>query len=109
MSLSYSDKFEVMSILFKPYKVESGYTSVYKNIPLDVYEKYKQFFDYTRFRVMFRGKLNYKELKLLNGGIYRQYDASVRKVNAKRVDVYQLTDNQIALNRALREEYLNNA
>lgn len=107
-NLSYSDKFTIMSIIFAPYKVRGNeYTSKYKNIPIEVYNKYKEFIDYTAFVARFRGKVNYKDIPLRNGGVYRQYDASVRKVNAKRVDIYEIPLYHVSNKRQNREEYLN--
>jgi hypothetical protein len=104
--LSYSDKSQVMSILFAPYKVTGGFTCTYKNVPIALYEKYKEFIDFTAFRGMFRGKRAFKTIMTRSGHVYKQYDAFTRKVNATRVDIYPLNDYKVRSNRIERETFL---
>lgn len=94
LNLSYTDKSEVMSIIFRPYAVRSNeYTSSYKNIPILVYDEYKEFIDFTTFRGVFRG-------------VRRIGDNSTRRINADSVDIYELDIVTINSNRMNRMEYL---
>jgi len=105
LALQYENKRQLMHLMLNQYSVdiamtyryggrEVNYTAIYKNVPMAVYNDTKRYFDYTRFRVMFRGKR-------LFGNSY-----STPKCNAKCVDVYEFSSNQVIANRNNRETYL---
>ena len=105
MKMQYDNKKELMRLMFCQYAVdiamtykyngrEVNYTALYKNVPMAVYNDTKRYFDYTRFRVMFRGKR------------FSRDSYSTPKCNAKCVDVYELSGNQVIENRINRETYL---
>lgn len=105
LALQYENKKELMRLMFCQYAVDIAmtykyngrqvnYTAIYKNVPMAVYNDTKKYFDYTRFRVMFRGKR-------LFGNSY-----STPKCNAKCVDVYEFSADQMIANRINRETYL---
>jgi len=74
--LSYSDKEVIMDAIFGNHKSPTGFRSVYKALPIGNYEVIKQFIDFTKYYVMFRGPRP-----------HRGY--STRKANAHSFDVYQ--------------------
>lgn len=105
MNMQYENKKELMRLMFCQYAVDIAmtykynerqvnYTSLYKNVPMAVYNDTKKYFDYTRFRVMFRGKR------------FSRNSYSTPKCNAKCVDVYEFSANQVIENRINRETYL---
>ena len=104
LALQYENKRQLMHLMLNQYSVdiamtyryggrEVEYRSIYKNVPMAVYNDIKKYFDYTRFRVMFRGK------RFRNS-------YSTPKCNAKCVDVYEFSGNQVIDNRNNRETYL---
>ena len=74
--LSYSDKEVIMDAIFSNCKSPDGFRSVYKAVPVGNYEVIKQFIDFTKYYVMFRGPRP-----------HRGY--STRKRDAHSFDVYQ--------------------
>lgn len=105
LALQYENKKELMKLMLCQYAVNDtmtykyngrqvNYTALYKNVPMAVYNDTKRYFDYTRFRVMFRGKR------------FSRDSYSTPKCNAKCVDVYELSANQVIENRINRESYL---
>jgi hypothetical protein len=105
LALQYENKRQLMHLMLNQYSVdiamtyryggrEVQYTSIYKNVPMAVYNDIKRYFDYTRFRVMFRGKR------------FSRNSYSTPKCNAKCVDVYEFSGNQVIDNRNNRETYL---
>lgn len=105
MNMQYDNKRQLMHLMLNQYSVdiamtykyngrEVNYTAIYKNVPMAVYNDIKRYFDYTRFRVMFRGKR------------FSRNSYSTPKCNAKCVDVYEFSGNQVIENRINRETYL---
>ena len=105
MDMQYSNKSELMRLMLCQYAVNDtmtykyngrqvNYTALYKNVPMAVYNDTKRYFDYTRFRVMFRGKR------------FGRNSYSTPKCNAKCVDVYEFSAKQVIANRENRETYL---
>lgn len=76
MILNYTQKEDLMKMIFDKWKTPTGFNSRYKGVPMDNYEGIKSFIDFTKYYVVFRGPR------------YRG-DVSTRKCNAKAFDVYQ--------------------
>jgi hypothetical protein len=77
MKLDYQQKEIVMQQLFASYKSPAGFRSTYKAVPIVSYDMIKQFIDFTKYFVMFRGpRPNYGQ-------------SSTRKRDAHSFDVYQ--------------------
>jgi len=79
MNLSYKQKEVIMQEMFKMHKSPDGFSSIYKGAPVYNYEAIKQFIDFTKYYVMFRGPRP-----------HRGY--STRKRDAHSFDVYQRSD-----------------
>jgi len=77
MKLNYQQKEDIMQSIFANHHSPIGFRSVYKGVPIDNYEQIKQFIDFTKYYVMFRGPRP-------NIG-----QNSTRKRDAKAFDVYQ--------------------
>jgi len=79
MKLDYKQKEVIMQEMFKMHKTPDGYRSTWKGVPIYNYEVIKEFIDFTKYYVMFRGP--------------RPHDGnsnhSTRKCNAHSFDVYQ--------------------
>lgn len=76
MKLGYKEKEDIMQAMFHLHKSPIGFRSVYKGVPIYNYEAIKQFIDFTKYFVMFRGP--------------RKRGAnSTRKCDAKAFDVYE--------------------
>ena len=76
MKLGYKEKEDIMQAMFHLHKSPIGFRSVYKGVPIYNYEGIKQFIDFTKYFVMFRGP--------------RKRGAnSTRKCDAKAFDVYE--------------------
>ena len=104
--MSYSDKQKMMEVLFKQYEV-TGYACTYKNVPIALYEEYKQFIDFTAYYGVFRGKRNFRyRQNRVTGKLYKDYDSSTRKCNAVRVDLYKNDEHGTMWNRVVRQAFL---
>ncbi len=55
MKLGYEQKEVVMDALFGKYEMKGGFRSKYKGVPIDSYENIKQYIDWTKYYVCFRG------------------------------------------------------
>jgi hypothetical protein len=77
MKLNYQQKEDIMQSMFHLHKSPIGFRSVYKGVPIDNYEQIKQFIDFTKYFVMFRGPRP------------RFNQSSTRKRDAKAFDVYE--------------------
>ena len=77
MNLNYQEKEEIMQKMFVMHNSPIGFRSVYKGVPIDNYEQIKQFIDFTKYFVMFRGPRP------------RFNQSSTRKRDAKAFDVYE--------------------
>ena len=76
MKLGYKEKEDIMQAMFHLHKSPIGFRSVYKGVPIYNYEGIKQFIDFTKYFVMFRGPR-------------RRGANSTRKCDAKAFDVYE--------------------
>jgi hypothetical protein len=79
MNLNYKQKENIMREMFKMHKSPDGFRSTYKACPVYNYEAIKQFIDFTKYYVMFRGPR-------------RRGASSTRKQDAHSFDVYQRSD-----------------
>jgi len=79
MNLSYKQKEVIMQEMFKMHKSPAGFSSIYKGAPVYNYEAIKQFIDFTKYYVMFRGPRP-----------HRGY--STRKRDAHSFDVYKRSE-----------------
>ena len=77
MKLNYQQKEDIMQSIFANHHSPIGFRSVYKGVPIDNYEQIKQFIDFTKYFVMFRGPRP------------RFNQSSTRKRDAKAFDVYE--------------------
>ena len=93
MNLNYKQKEDVMQAIFKMHKSPIGFRSVYKAIPIYNYEAIKQFIDFTKYFVMFRGPRN-------------RSATSTRKCDAKAFDVYERDARTVREIRIEREAFL---
>ena len=90
--LSYSDKEVIMDAIFGNHKSPAGFRSVYKAVPAGNYEVIKQFIDFTKYFVMFRGPRP-----------HRGY--STRKADAHSFDVYERDARKVRELRIEREAF----
>ena len=93
MNLSYRDKEKLMNMIFDRWITPTGYRSSFKGVPMDSYETIKQFIDFTKYYVMFRGPRN-------------RGASSTRKRDARAFDVYQYSERDTRDNRIEREAFL---
>jgi len=93
MNLSYKQKEDVMQKMFALHKSPIGFRSVYKGAPIYNYEGIKQFIDFTKYFVMFRGPRN-------------RGASSTRKRDAHSFDVYERDARTVRELRIEREAFL---
>lgn len=93
MNLSYSDKEKLMNMIFNKWITPTGYRSSFKGVPMDSYDTIKQFIDFTKYYVMFRGPRPSRA------------QSSTRKRDAKAFDVYQRSDRDTQRLRTEREAF----
>ena len=92
MNLDYQQKEDLMKIIFAKWQAPAKFRSSYKGVPMDNYQGIKQFIDFTKYYVMFRGPRN-------------RGDVTTRKRNAKAFDVYQRSDRDTRDNRIERDAF----
>jgi hypothetical protein len=92
--LSYREKEDMMQKIFKMHKSPAGFCSTYKACPVYNYEYIKQFIDFTKYYVMFRGPRPQPGFK-----------GSTRKRYAHSFDVYQRSDRDTLRIRAELESF----
>ena len=90
--MNYKQKQEIMEAMFHLHKTPAGFRSTWKGVPIFNYEQIKQFIDFTKYYVMFRGPRN-------------RGASSTRKRDAHSFDVYQYSDRDIRENRLEREAF----
>jgi hypothetical protein len=95
MNLDYKQKEDLMKMIFAKWQTPSGFRSSYKGVPMDNYDGIKQFIDFTKYFVMFRGPRPEPGFK-----------GSTRKRNAKAFDVYMRSARDTMLIRTEREAFL---
>ena len=94
MKLNYAEKEKLMNIVFDRWITPAGYRSSFKGIPMDSYDTVKQFIDFTKYYVMFRGPRP------------NRAQSSTRKRDAKAFDVYMRSARDTYELRAEREAFL---
>ena len=90
--MNYKQKQDIMEAMFHLHKTPAGFRSTWKGVPIFNYEQIKQFIDFTKYYVMFRGPRN-------------RGASSTRKRDAHSFDVYQYSDRDIRENRLEREAF----
>jgi hypothetical protein len=93
MKLNYQQKENIMQSIFANHNSPIGFRSVYKGIPIDSYEQIKEFIDFTKYFVMFRGPR-------------RRNASSTRKCDAKAFDVYERDARTVREIRIEREAFI---
>jgi len=93
MKLDYQQKEDLMKIIFAKWQAPANFRSSYKGVPMDNYEGIKQFIDFTKYYVMFRGPRP------------NRAQSSTRKRDAKAFDVYQRSWRDTELIRTEREAF----
>ena len=94
MNLDYKQTEDIMQAMFHLHKTPDGYRSSYKGVPINNYEEIKQFIDFTKYYVMFRGPRPSRA------------QSSTRKRDAKAFDVYMRSARDTLLIRTDREAFL---
>jgi hypothetical protein len=95
MKLNYQQKEVIMQEMFKMHKTPVGYRSSFKGAPIYNYEVIKQFIDFTKYYVMFRGPRPQPGFK-----------GSTRKRYAHSFDVYERSRRDTDLIRTEREAFM---
>lgn len=90
--MNYKQKQDIMEAMFKMHKTPDGFRSTWKGVPIYNYEQIKQFIDFTKYYVMFRGPRPHR-------------GNSTRKCNAHSFDVYQRSRHDTELIRTEREAF----
>jgi hypothetical protein len=88
MKLGYQQKEIVMQQLFTAHKTPDGYNSIYKAVPIASYENIKQFIDFTKYYVCFRGPRtsnSYSTLKR-DAHSFDVYERDARTVREIRIE-----------------------
>ena len=93
MNLDYKQKEDLMKMIFAKWQAPTGFRSSYKGVPMDNYNGIKQFIDFTKYYVMFRGPRPH----------FGQ--SSTRKRDAKAFDVYERSRREVELLRTEREAF----
>ena len=93
MKLDYQQKEDLMKMIFAKWQAPANFRSSYKGVPMDNYNGIKQFIDFTKYYVMFRGPRN-------------RGASSTRKRDAKAFDIYQFSDRDCRENRLEREAFM---
>jgi len=90
--MNYKQKEDIMQAMFHLHKTPAGFRSTWKSVPIYNYEQIKQFIDFTKYYVMFRGPRPHR-------------GNSTRKCNAHSFDVYQRSNRDTMLIRTEREAF----
>ena len=94
MKLDYQQKEDLMKMIFAKWQAPANFRSSYKGVPMDNYDGIKQFIDFTKYYVMFRGpRPNFGQ-------------SSTRKRDAKAFDVYMRSARDTYELRTEREAFL---
>jgi hypothetical protein len=93
VKLDYKQKEDIMKLVFAKWATPIGFRSTYKGVPMDNYEGIKQFIDFTKYYVMFRGPRN-------------RGDVSTRKRNAIAFDLYVRSVRDTIILRTEREAFM---
>lgn len=90
MKFNYEQKDKMMAMIMANWKSPVGFRSTYKGVPMNNYDGLKQFIDFTKYSVMFRGPR-------------KPFASSTRKCDAKAFDVYQ-KDAQVVRETRIEQE-----
>jgi hypothetical protein len=90
--MNYKQKQDIMEAMFHLHKTPAGFRSTWKGVPIFNYEQIKQFIDFTKYYVMFRGPRPHR-------------GNSTRKCNAHSFDVYERSRRDTELIRTDREAF----
>ena len=90
MKIDYDKKSRIMRVLLSDYMSGSGYTSLFRQVPISDYDLVKPFIDYTRYYICFRGPR-------------KGYGASTLKSDAFAFDVYEFDSLKVYNNRTSRD------
>jgi hypothetical protein len=90
--MNYKQKQDIMEAMFHLHKTPAGFRSTWKGVPIFNYEQIKQFIDFTKYYVMFRGPRPHR-------------GNSTRKCNAHSFDVYERSRRDTELIRTEREAF----
>ena len=90
--MNYKQKEDIMEAMFHLHKTPAGFRSTWKGVPIFNYEQIKQFIDFTKYYVMFRGPRPHR-------------GNSTRKCNAHSFDVYQRSRRDTELIRTEHEAF----
>jgi len=84
--LGYVDKEVVMDALFSKYQTQGNFRSKYKAVPITMYEQVKDFIDFTKYYVCFRGPRTSNSYSTLKCDAYAfdVYQRDARTVNRIR-------------------------
>ena len=93
MKLNYKQKEDLMKMIFAKWETPIGFRSSYKGVPMDNYDGIKQYIDFTKYYVVFRGPRPH----------FAQ--SSTRKRDAKAFDIYQHSARDTEYNRIEREAF----
>jgi hypothetical protein len=88
MNLSYKQKEDIMQAMFHLHKTPDGYRSSYKSVPIYNYEEIKQFIDFTKYYVMFRGprKRSANSTRKRDAHSFDVYERDARTVREIRIE-----------------------
>ena len=95
MELDYKQKEDIMKLVFAKWATPTGFQSTYKGVPMDNYEGIKQFIDFTKYYVMFRGPRPEPGFK-----------GSTRKRNSMAFDLYVRSVRDTIILRTEREAFM---
>jgi hypothetical protein len=95
MKLDYKQKEDLMKMVFDKWLAPASFRSSYKGVPMDNYEGVKQFIDFTKYYVMFRGPRPQSGFK-----------GSTRKRYAHSFDIYRRSDRDTLVLRTEREAFM---
>ena len=90
---NYNHKDKIMKLMFANWQTPKGFRSTFKGVPMTDYETFKEFIDFTKYYVVFRGPRP------------RFGQCSTRKRDAKAFDVYQRSVRDTMVLRAEREGF----
>ena len=93
MKLSYQQKEDIIKMVFAKWQAPANFRSSYKGVPIDNYDGIKQFIDFTKYYVMFRGPRPHR-------------GNSTRKCNAKAFDIYERDYRAVREIRIEREAFM---
>jgi hypothetical protein len=87
--MNYKQKEDIMQAMFHLHKTPAGFRSTWKGVPIYNYEQIKQFIDFTKYYVMFRGPRPHRgnSTRKCNAHSFDVYQRDSRTVREKRIEV----------------------